>query len=107
MSRAFRRRPAMRASSTPRSVRPGSFQPVNRFFRFHSLCPWRTSTRRRSGLLIEGSRSGGELALEISQAEHVRHGVIAGLLVKRPERGLDRAAREQAAVLGAVTDLDP
>ena len=44
---AFRRRPALRASSIPRSVSPGSFQPVNRFLRFHSLWPWRARTRRR------------------------------------------------------------
>ena len=29
----------------PCSVRPTSRQPVNRFFRFHSLWPWRTRTR--------------------------------------------------------------
>ena len=34
------------ASAWPCSVRSTSRQPVNRFFRFHSLCPWRTSTQR-------------------------------------------------------------
>lgn len=32
----------------PKSVRSGSFQPVKMFFKFHSLWPWRTSTRMRS-----------------------------------------------------------
>ena len=40
--------PASLASLWPSSVRSTSRQPVNRFFRFHSLWPWRTSTRSRS-----------------------------------------------------------
>jgi len=42
---------AARASAMPASVRSTSFQPVNRFLRFHSLWPWRTSTRRRSPII--------------------------------------------------------
>src|SRR3954464_6069631 len=38
------RRPASRASSTPRSVRSTSVQPVNRFSLFHVLSPWRSRT---------------------------------------------------------------
>src|SRR5271166_3267894 len=45
---AFNRRPASFASSTPRGVKSTSRHPVNRFFRFHSLWPWRNRTRRRS-----------------------------------------------------------
>ena len=37
-------RPAACASRAPRSVRSTSVQPVNRFFRFHSLWPCRTRT---------------------------------------------------------------
>ena len=37
--------PPRRASASPLSLRPTSTQPVNRFFSFHSLSPWRSRTR--------------------------------------------------------------
>ena len=43
---------------------------------------------------------------EVATAEHVGHGVVAGLLVARPQRRPDRAASEEAAVLGLVSKLD-
>src|SRR5712691_10354004 len=45
-------RPAVRASAIPPSERSTSRQPVNRFFLFHSLSPWRTSTRRWSVVFL-------------------------------------------------------
>src|SRR5690606_10024107 len=38
------RRPAVRASSSPRSLRSTSVHPVNRFSRFHVDSPWRSNT---------------------------------------------------------------
>ena len=37
--------PVIFASSKPFLVRPGFFQPVKRFFAFHSLCPCLTRTK--------------------------------------------------------------
>src|SRR3546814_10473957 len=39
-------RPASTAWAAPRSVRSASHQPVKRLSLFHSLSPWRSSTRR-------------------------------------------------------------
>src|SRR5690606_20514042 len=44
--------PAVRASSTPFSERPGSRQPVNRLSLFHSLWPCRTSTSTLSPAIL-------------------------------------------------------
>src|ERR1700692_4874158 len=96
---AFSLRPASLASAMPCSVRSGSFQPVNRFFRFHSLWPWRTSTRSRSLIFVIPF-------LEVLKPEHVGHRVKPRLLVARPKGGLDGALREHGAVLGAVRQLD-
>src|SRR5947209_7957680 len=98
---AFSLRPAARASAMPCSLKSMSRHPVNRFLRFHSLWPWRTSTRRRSGM---GSSTAG--VSEILQAEHVGHGVQTRRLAAGPQRGLDRAAGIDAAVLGTVYELD-
>mmetsp|Transcript_33202 Transcript_33202/g.106549 ORF Transcript_33202/g.106549 Transcript_33202/m.106549 type:complete len:222 (-) Transcript_33202:30-695(-) len=46
---ALSARAASRASWMPRVVRSTSTQPVKRFARFHSLCPWRTSTSLACG----------------------------------------------------------
>src|SRR6202047_1017138 len=96
---AFSLRPASLASVMPCSLRSGSFQPVNRFFRFHSLWPWRTSTRSRSLIFVIPF-------LEVLKPEHVGHRVKPRLLVARPKGGLDGALREHGAVLGAVRQLD-
>src|SRR5262249_44892127 len=96
-------RPARTASATPSSVRSTSRQPVNRFFRFHSLWPWRTSTRRRSLILLFPF----SWVLEIGKSEHVGHGVEAGRLAARPQRRLDRTAGEQHAVFGLVGEFEP
>src|SRR6202047_1821284 len=93
-------RPALSASVMPCSVRSGSFQPVKRFFRFHSLWPWRTSTRRRSLISCPFK------FLEITKPEHIGHRIEAGLLITRPECRLDGALREHGAVLGAMRQFD-
>ena len=77
---SFSLRPAVFASAMPSSVRSGSFQPVNRFFRFHSLWPCRTSTRSRSLILL----SVPGYWILVTKAEHIGHGVKAGLLAMRP-----------------------
>src|SRR6202142_1254860 len=93
-------RPASRASATPLSVRSTSRQPVNRFFRFQSLWPCRTSTRRRSVIALLSH------TLEIFQPQHIHHRIEPGLLCARPQRGMQRAAREDHAVLGLVHQFD-
>ena len=40
------------------------------------------------------------------EPEHVEHGIFAGLAAARPERGLDRAIGEQAAILGVMRQRD-
>ena len=46
-------------------------------------------------------------SLEVLQPQHIGHRIKPGLLVARPERRVQRAAREDHAVLGAVHQLDP
>jgi len=46
------------------------------------------------------------LGLALQLTDHVVHGVEAGLLVNQEHRGLQRARRKDAAVLGAVADAD-
>src|SRR5947207_6256597 len=93
-------RPAVRASATPCGERSTSRQPVNRFLRFHSLWPWRTSTRRRSVIFCLVGKSGR------AQAEHVVHGIRPRWLAARPQRRLDAAAGEDHAVFRPVDELD-
>src|SRR5438067_334279 len=45
-------RPDSFASATPFSLSGTSCQPVNRFSRFHVLCPWRSSTSRPGALPV-------------------------------------------------------
>ena len=46
--RSAMRRPPATACASPVGVRSQSYQPVNRFLRFHSLSPWRRSTSVRA-----------------------------------------------------------
>src|SRR5665213_1748997 len=116
---AFNFSPASLASAIPLSVRSGSFQPVKRFFRFHSLWPCLTSTRSRSliflfrsGLfLIEQDLFGKPVstfpdhALKIAEPEYVGHRIQSGLAVARPECCFGGALREHGAVFGPVGEL--
>src|SRR6202048_1380197 len=100
---ALSERPAGPPPATPSSVRSTSRQPVNRFFKFHSLWPWRTSTRRRSfiGYCPESQVS------KIGEHQNVGHGIEPGRLAARPQGALDGAAGKQHAILGPVGQLDP
>src|SRR5215217_42902 len=99
---AFSLRPAARASATPPSERSMSRQPVNRFFLFHSLSPWRTSTGRWSVI----AQSSDDQISEVGKPQHIRHGIEARLLAARPQCRLERAAREEHPLLGFVYELD-
>src|SRR6185312_14891990 len=99
---AFSLRPALRASATPCSDRSTSRQPVNRFFRFHSLWPWRTSTRSRSVIAAAPKDCGSE----ITEAEHIDHGIEPGWPRPRPLRGLERTVGKDHPVLGLVGELE-
>ena len=91
-------RPASRASAMPCSVRSTSRQPVNRFFRFHSLWPCRTSTRRRSV----------SIHLEIFPAQaRPPSNKARAFALRAHKRRLQRAAREDHAILGLVRQFDP
>src|SRR5262249_38424466 len=72
-------------------------QPVKRFFRFQSLWPWRTSTRRRSLITVSIRRVDS-----VAKPQHVGHGVEAGLLAMRPQRRLDRPMGEDRAIFGVM-----
>src|ERR1700758_1856046 len=87
----------------PFSVRPTSRQPVNRFFRFQSLWPWRTSTRSRSLMSVMFRCS----ILDVAEAEHIGHGVEPGRLAMCPQRGLQCAMGKDHAVLGLVREREP
>src|SRR5690606_23519057 len=98
-------------SALPCSVRSTSRQPVNRFCRFHSLWPWRTSTRVLDmfapwsscpvGLAHDVARKSlqlfGIMPNVSGEAEHVPHRIEAGLLAARPQRRLDGAPGEDGA----------
>src|SRR5215204_6396609 len=43
---------------------------------------------------------------EVSQTQHIRHRIKPRLLAARPQRGPERAAREDHAVLGLVDELE-
>src|SRR6185295_8031207 len=95
--RALSFSPAFFASATPCSVRSTSFQPVNKFFRFHSLWPWRRSTRRRSVMLCPSN---------FAKAQYVGHRIETGLPTLAPLCRSQRATREDHAVLGPVYEFD-
>src|SRR5579883_3445692 len=99
------------ASSSPWAVRSTSTQPVKRFFAFHALSPWRSSTRRyesamgrayRVGLRRLCGRSSGETGRD-------RRCSVAGGC--RRGRGRGRCVRpqpfERGQVPGRFAALEP
>src|SRR5262245_25664776 len=63
--------PAFLASLMPCSESPMSYQPVNRFLRFHSLWPWRTRTSVPD---IRSSWGSGDVEEDGSVTHKGRHG---------------------------------